>query len=175
MKKIILISSLCVFLASCGSSFNSFYNSHKSDLGTTSFQVPKFMKAIVGSISPEINQAIGNISDFKFIKFENINAFKRQSLINEMNGVTKQKYIDVFRKNEVDRTQIISVREKGTEITDVIIFKSTVDVTSAYYLQGHFDANKIRKMANDGGVDSFTKGLLKSYNQNDTPSSNTEN
>ena len=67
MKKIILISSLCVFLASCGSSFNSFYNSHKSDLGTTSFQVPKFMKAIVGSISPEINQAIGNISDFKLL------------------------------------------------------------------------------------------------------------
>ena len=70
MKKIILISSLCVFLASCGSSFNSFYNSHKSDLGTTSFQVPKFMKAIVGSISPEINQAIGNISDTRHTRAE---------------------------------------------------------------------------------------------------------
>jgi len=56
------------------------------------------MKAIVGSNSLDINQAIGNFLDFKFIKFESINSLKRQSLIKEMNVVTKQKYVDVLER-----------------------------------------------------------------------------
>jgi len=64
------------------------------------------MKAIVGSVSLEINQAIGNFLDFKSIKFENINSLKRQSLIKEMNVVTKQKYVDFFRKIEENITKI---------------------------------------------------------------------
>ena len=175
MKKTIICLILCFLMLSCGSSFKSFYNNHKSDLGATSFQVPKFMKAIVGSISPEINQAIGNISDFKFIKFENINSFKRQTLIDEMSAVTKHHYVDVFRKNEVDRTQIISVKEKDVVVTDVIIFNSTEQVTTAYYLQGHFDAGKIRSLANEEGIDSFTEGLMKSYGNNKGASTNQEN
>ncbi len=133
------------------------------------------MKAVVGSISPEINQAIGNISDFKFIKFENANSFKRQTLINEMNAVTKHKYVDVFRKNEADRTQVISVKEKDIVVTDVIIFSSTEKVTTAYYLQGHFDAGKIRSLANEDGIDTFTNTLIKSYDSNKGTSTNQEN
>ena len=56
------------------------------------------MKAIVGSVSLEINQPIGDFLDFKSIKFENINSLKRQSLIKEMNVVTKQKYVDVLER-----------------------------------------------------------------------------
>ena len=141
----------------------------------TSFHVPKFMKAVVGNISPEINKAIGNISDFKFIKFENINNVKRQGLISEMNAVTKYKYVDVFRKNEKNRTQIISVKEKGVVATDVIIFNSTQEITAAYYLQGHFDANKIKSLANENNIDDFTNGLLKFYGNNSGSSINQEN
>lgn len=144
-------------------------------MGATSFQVPKFMKTIVGSISPEINQAIGNISDFKYIKIENMNNLKRQSLIDEMNAITKQRYVDIFRKNEVDRTQIVSVKEKGVVVTDIIIFNSTADVSTAYYLQGHFDASKIRSLANEDGVDSLTNGLLKSYDSHTNTQINQEN
>jgi hypothetical protein len=132
-------------------------------MGATAFQVPKFMKAIVGSVSPEINQAIGNISDFKYIKFDDISSLKRQSLIDEMNVVTKHNYIDIFRKNKVERTQIVSIKEKGVIVTDIIIFSSTEKVTSAYYLKGHFDANKIRSLASEDGVDSFTNDIFKSY------------
>lgn len=166
MKKVLLILFLGVLISGCGSSFKSFYNSHKSDIGATSFQVPNFMKALVGGISPEINQAIGNISDFKYITFENINDLKRQNLINEMNAVTKQKYVDVYRKHEDDRTQMVSVKEKGVVVTDIIIFNSTKEVTSAYYLQGHFDAGKVQSLIKEEGVDNLTKGLVKTYSDN---------
>ena len=56
-----------------------------------------------------------------------------------------------------------SVKEKGVIVTDIIIFSSNKKVTSAYYLQGHFDANKIKSLANEDSVDSFTNDLFKSY------------
>lgn len=166
MKKILLISGLFIFLVSCRSSFNSFYNNHKTDIGATSFQVPKLMKPLIGSISHEVGQAIGHISDFKFIKFENIDDLKRQALINEMNAVTKRKYVDVFRKNKIENTQIIAVKEKGTAVTDIVIFNSNEKVTITFYLKGLFDAAKIRRLAEEKGFDSLTNSLLQSYSQN---------
>lgn len=174
MKKIFLTISVFFLLFSCGSSFKGFYNSHKEDIGVTSFQVPNFMKALVGNISPEMNQAIGNISDFKFIKFESINSFKRQSLIMEMNDVTKNGYTDVFRKNEIDNTRIISVREAGAVVTDVIFFNSNDNLTTAYYLQGHFDPVKIRSFADEDKFNGFTNNLLQSYQTNINPSINSK-
>ena len=52
MKKYSL-ALICLLMLNCGSSFQSFYNNHKNDIGATSFQVPNFMKAVLGSISPE--------------------------------------------------------------------------------------------------------------------------
>ncbi|MDB0041025.1 DUF4252 domain-containing protein, partial [Algibacter sp.] len=89
MKKIVLLISLGFLLVSCGSSFQSFYDTHKADKGTTLFQVPNFMKAVLSNISPEVKHAIGNISDFKYIKFEKVDTLRRQNLIAEMSAVTK--------------------------------------------------------------------------------------
>ncbi len=175
MKKIILVLSICFLLVSCGSSFQSFYNDHKADLGTTSFQVPNFMKAILSNISSEVKHGIGNISDFKYIKFEGVSAIKRQRLIEEMNNVTNSGYTDIFRKNEIDNTRIISVREAGIVVTDAIIFISSGTEISAYYLQGHFDPDKIKSFSDEDTFNSFSTDLLKNYNTNINPSFNPEN
>jgi hypothetical protein len=124
MKKIVLVISLGFLLVSCGSSFQSFYDNHKADMGATSFQVPNFMKAVLSNISPEVKHAIGNISDFKYIKFEKVDALRRQNLIAEMSAVTKSGFTDIFRKNEAYNTRIISIRELGAVVTDAIIFNS---------------------------------------------------
>ncbi|SFZ92213.1 protein of unknown function [Flaviramulus basaltis] len=175
MKNIFITLILCFSLLSCGSSFQGFYNNHKADMGATSFQVPNFMKAVLSNISPEVKSAIGNISDFKFIKFDNLNTFKRQSLIAEMNAVTNSGYTDVFRKNEVDNTRIISVREFGVVVTDAIIFNSNETETTAYYLQGNFDPEKIRSFADEDTFNTFSNSLLQSYQSNINPSFNPEN
>ena len=56
MKKILFFFSLISLYVSCGSnkSFQSFYNNHKNDIGVTAFQVPNFMKTLLGSISTEM-------------------------------------------------------------------------------------------------------------------------
>lgn len=172
MKRIIIGLSLSFFLISCGSSFQSFYNDHKADLGVTSFQVPNFMKALLSNISPEVKHAIGNISDFKYIKFKNISELKRQSLISEMNAVTNNGLTDVFRKNEIANTRIISVAEIGAVVTDVIIFNSTENETTAYYLQGNFDPDKIKSFADEDTFNAFSSDLIQNYQTNLNPSFN---
>ncbi|WP_298550818.1 DUF4252 domain-containing protein [uncultured Algibacter sp.] len=175
MKRIIISFSVCFLLVSCGSSFQSFYNNHKADIGTTSFQVPNFMKALLGNISPEVKNAIGNISDFKYIKFENIDTLKRQNLIAEMSAVTNSGFKDVFRKNELDNTRIISVVEFGVVVTDVIIFNSTKTETTAYYLQGNFDPEKIKSFSDEETFNTFSTNLMQAYQTNINPSFNPEN
>ncbi|MGB5417443.1 DUF4252 domain-containing protein [Algibacter sp.] len=172
MKKIILVLGLSVLLVSCGSSFQSFYNNHKADMGTTSFQVPNFMKAVLGNISPEVKNAIGNISDFKYIKFQNVDALKRQSLISEMSAVTNSGFKDVFRKNELVNTRIISVIEIGPVVTDAIIFNSTESETTAFYLQGNFDPEKIKTFADEDAFNTFSNDLIQNYQMNLNPSFN---
>jgi hypothetical protein len=160
---------------SCGSSFQSFYNNHKADMGATSFQVPNFMKALLSTISPDVKHAIGNISDLKYIKFENINNFKRQRLIEEINAVTNNGFTDVFRKNDLANTRIISVGEVGVVVTDVIVFNSTETATTAYYLQGNFEPDKIKSFANEETFNTFSSDLLQMYQSNLNPSFNPKN
>ncbi|MFV9550465.1 DUF4252 domain-containing protein [Algibacter sp. PT7-4] len=175
MKKIIFALSIGFMLFSCGTNFQSFYNNHKADVGTTSFQVPNFMKAVLSNISPEVKNAVGNITDFKYIKFQNINALKRNNLITEMNAVTHSGYTDVFRKNELEHTRIISVKELGAIVTDAIIFNSTETETTAYYLQGHFNPEKIKSFANEDAFNTFSNNLMQSYQTNLNPSFNPSN
>ncbi|MGC6430891.1 MAG: DUF4252 domain-containing protein [Jejuia sp.] len=166
MKKSLLVICISLLLISCGSSFQGFYDQHKTDIGATSFQVPSFMKAVLSSISPEIKHSIGNISDFKFIKIENTSNLKRETLITEINDVAKNGYLDVFRKNDPDNTRIISVREAGVVVTDVIIFNSSATETTAYYLQGNFDPEKIKTFADKSTFDTFTEDLIQQYGAN---------
>jgi len=175
MKKMIIPLLACLLLAGCGSSFQGFYNQHKNDMGVTSFQVPNFMKAVLGSISPEVSNVIGNITNLKYIKFENVSEAKRMSLINELNAVTNYGYTDMFRKNEVQATRIISVKELGVVLTDVILFNSNNTQTTAFYLEGKFDPDKIKTLSDPEKFESITGQLLNAYQTNLNPSFNPNN
>ncbi|MFI1743539.1 DUF4252 domain-containing protein [Thalassobellus sediminis] len=169
MKNVFLAISVCFLIVSCSSSFQGFYNNHKADMGTTSFQVPNFFKAVLSNISPEVKSAIGNITDFKFIKFETINDLKRQTLIKEMNDVTNSGYTDVFRKNELNQTRIISFKEVGAIVTDAIIFNSTETETTAYYFQGNLNPDKIKSFEDESIFNTFSNNLMQSYKTNVNP------
>ncbi|WP_452221131.1 DUF4252 domain-containing protein [Lacinutrix salivirga] len=166
MKKSVFIVLVSFLLFSCGSSFNSFYNTHKTDIGTTAFQVPQFMRAVLSSLSPEAKTIVSGITDFKYIKFENMQSFKRSLLINEMNAITKSGYTDVFRKNEVDNTRIISVKEKGIVVTNAIIFNSNQKETTAYYLEGRFNPAQIKAFEDEEVFNSFSNQLIDAYQIN---------
>lgn len=170
MKKLPYIALLMLSLSCASSSFQRFFNDHKTDMGTTSFQVPNFMRVLMSAMSPEAKKVVDNISDFKYIQFSDITEMRRQTLISEMNAVTNRPYKDMFRKNEVDNIQLISVRESGATVTDVIIFYSNKKNTQAFYLKGLFDPNQLKTFSDRDQFSSFTDELIKAYQNQLGPS-----
>ncbi|APZ46482.1 hypothetical protein BW723_09315 [Polaribacter reichenbachii] len=165
MKKIILIFSFLVLTISCGSSksFQSFFNDHKRDFGVTAFQVPNFMMSLVQNISPELNNLFGNVSDFKFITFDAISREKQNLLISEMNLVTNNNFTDVLRKNTIEQTKIVSVKEDGNVVTQAIIFNSTLAKTSVFYLKGRFNPNRIKELSETNQFENLSSKLIQNY------------
>lgn len=180
MKKILILLIATICLISCSSvSFQNFYNNHKTDLGATSFQVPNFMKAMLSSVSLDTKSVIGNLVDLKYIQLSHLNDAKRASIIAEMNAVTSSGFSDMFRKNEIDNTRIISVKEEGLILTDIIFFNSKAKQTTAFYLKGQFNPEKIKNLSDVKNFDAFSQDLLQSYKANSsgamTPSFNPNN
>lgn len=173
MKKIFLTTVVCAILFSCGSSrsFQSFYDNHKTDLGVTAFQVPNFMKAILANISPKQNM-FNNLTDFKFITFNNTTPTYQKNLITEMNVVANSKYTDMFRKNTLENTKIISVKELGNIVTEAVVFDSKPAKTTVFYIKGQFDPDKIKAFSDDSAFDEFSKKLQQEYQMNINPSLN---
>lgn len=164
MKKIILLTILTLFI-SCGSnkSFQSFFNEHKNDVGVTAFQVPNFMKALLSTISPDMNGIFNNIQDLKFITFNEISKEKQTQLIQSINAVTNSNYTDILRQNSIDKTKILSVIEDGDVVKKAIIFNSTLSKTSVFYLKGSFDPNKLKSLSETNQFDDLSNKLLQHY------------
>jgi hypothetical protein len=177
MKKISTILLLLLISTSCGSgkSFQSFFNNHKRDLGVTAFQVPNFMRSFLSNISPEINNLFGNVKDLKFITFTDINKDKQAQLIEEINSVTVDTFTDVMRSNTLEKTKIISVKEKGDVVTQAIIFNSTLAKTTIFYLKGQFDPNRIKELSETGQFEKLSNGLIQNYQTPIVPSFNPNN
>lgn len=173
MKSKLICSIIALFIASCAStkSFQNFFNEHKSDQGVTAFQVPNFMKAILSNISPEQNM-FDNLSDFKFITFNNSTPKYQKGLIDEMNVVASNKFTDMYRKNTVENTKIISVREFGNIVTEAIVFDSKPAKTTVFYLKGKFDPEKIKRFSDENTFNKFSESLEQEYQMNLNPSLN---
>ena len=170
MKYYKLLVILVIILFSCGSSksFQSFFDAHKSDIGVTAFQVPNFMKTLLSNISPKQNM-FDNLTDFKFITFNNTSLQNQKNLINEMNVVASSKFTDMYRKNTVENTKIISVKELGNVVTEAIVFDSKINKTTVFYIKGQFDPEKIKAFSDDSTFEDFTKKLQNEYQMNLNP------
>lgn len=177
MRKFILLF-VVVLLVSCSStrSFQSFFDEHKNDVGVTAFQVPNFMKSLLGSISPGMGGVLKNVQDLKFITFKEISKEKKASLIEQMNAVTSGKYKDVLRKNTLDKTKILSVIEDGDKVSEAIIFNTTLEKSSVFFLKGSFDPATLKKISETEQFDDLSGKLLQgNFLQNNTPGFNPNN
>lgn len=166
MRNFIIATLLALNFYSCGTSFDQFFNSHKTDMGTTSFEMPNFFRGVLITLAPETKTIIDHISDFQYIKFDDVNVVKRQILAKEMNEITSSGYTDMYRKNEINQVRILSVKEKGYKVTDFIIFNSTNKETTAFYLKGNFDPTQIKLLADETRYSEFTEQLIQAYQNN---------
>lgn len=143
-------------LTACSSSqsFNQFYNNHKNDDHVTSFQVPGYLRSLLRNASPELNNLFKNVKDFKSITFTQTTPQQSDEIIKEINYITRNN-TDVVRKNEENERSLVSVKEKGDVIKEVILYRKNGSKHHILFLKGNFDANRIRQLAEEHEFDNL--------------------
>lgn len=167
MKKFLFLLVI-PFVFGCGSynSIDSFYEAHKNDDQVTAFRVPQFMFSLVGEISPEMKTLVGNTRDLRYMQFPSVKESQTQFLNNQMNNFSTGSFIEVFRKNDELKRNVVSIREKRDVVKEILIYKNDNVTGSFLYFNGNFDPLKVRELAKNQEFETFTQGLLPQMNLN---------
>jgi len=165
MPKKLMIISLLFFLSACGgyNSIDSFYNNHKNDNQVTAFRVPQFMLTMIGEISPEMKSLIGDTKDLRYMQFPSTTPSKTQMLNQQMNSITGTSFIEVFRKNDDLKRNIVSIREKRNSVKEILIYNNDNQTGSFLYFSGDFDPVKVRQMAQNAEFTKFGNGVIEQF------------
>ena len=165
MKKIILISST-LFVLSCGSynSIDSFYNSHKNDANVTAIRVPQYILSLIRNSSPEMTSFLANVRDIRFIQISPSTDIQRNQISSQINNLSSNKFVEVFRKNDADIRTLISVRERKDVVKEILISKNGPKNNSVFYLNGSFSPEKVRQYAQSDQLEKLTSNVLQQFN-----------
>ncbi|QLG43802.1 DUF4252 domain-containing protein [Costertonia aggregata] len=161
MKRMLVI--LCMMLIASCSSYNSvdtFYNAHKNDNKVTAVRVPQFMLTMISGISPEMKAIVGNTKDLRYMQFPSTTPSRTQFLNEQMNGITGNSFIEVFRKNDRLKRNVVSIREKRNTVKEILIYNNNNVSGSFLYFNGNFDPVKVREMAKNEQFRTLGDGLI---------------
>ncbi len=175
LKRTFLILTLFL-ITSCGSynSIDTFYNAHKNDDQVTAVRAPRFMLSLISNISPEMQALIGNTKDLRYMQFPSTTPARSEFLNNQMNGITGNSFIEVYRKNDALKRNVISIREKKNTVKEILIYNNDAVKGSFLYFNGNFDPVKVRAMAQNEEFQKLGNGLIHQFNMG-TPGINKEN
>ena len=173
IKRTLFICSF-VLLASCDTynSIDSFYNAHKEDDQVTAIRVPRFMLSLLSNVSPEMQSLIGNTKDLRYMQFPSATAERTRFLNQQMNGITGSSFIEVYRKNNELKRNVVSIREKRDAVKEILIYNNNNLNGSFLYFNGNFDPVKVRQMAKNEEFQKLGDGLISQYNMGVTPGIN---
>ena len=150
---------------SCGSynSIDTFYNAHKNDNQVTAVRVPQFMLTLISGISPEMQSLVGNTRDLRYMRFPSTTPAKTQFLNKQMNGITGNSFIEVYRKNDELKRNVVSIREKRNSVKEILIYNNNNLNGSFLYFNGDFDPVKVREMAKSDQFGKLGEGLIQQF------------
>ncbi len=170
MKLPIVTIVIFLMFASCGSynSIDTFYNAHKNDNQVTAVRVPRFMLGMLGKISPEMKVFIGNTKDLRYMQFPSTTPERTQFLNQQMNGITGNSFIEVFRKNDELKRNVVSIREKKNAVKEILIYNNNGQKGSFLYFNGNFDPEKVRQLAKDDGFKTLGDGIINQFSGDST-------
>ena len=165
MKKILTILGLFLVFG-CGSynSIDNFYEAHKNDYQVTAIRIPQFMLSLVSEISPEMKSLVGNTKDLRYMQFPSNTKSQTQFLNNQMNNFASSSFIEVFRKNDELKRNVVSIREKRDVVKEILIYNNNNTTGSFLYFNGNFDPIKVRDLAKKNEFDNFSNALLPQMN-----------
>lgn len=161
-----LILFFFFILTGCGSynSIDSFYEAHKNDNQVTAVRVPQFMFSLVSQLSPEMSSLVGNTRDLRYMKFPSTTTAQTNFLNNQMNSFGSGAFIEVFRKNDETKRNVVSIREKRDVVKEILIYNNDNIFGSFLYFNGNFDPNQVRKLAENNDFQELTNTLVPQLN-----------
>lgn len=166
MVRIVGITIVFFFLTSCGSynSIDTFYNAHKNDNQVTAVRVPQFMLTLISGISPEMKSLVGNTKDLRYMRFPSATPSRTDYLNQQMNGITGSSFIEVYRKNDNLKRNVVSIREKRNTVKEILIYNNDNQSGSFLYFNGNFDPVKVREMAQNEEFGDLGIDLMNQFN-----------
>ncbi|RMB62728.1 DUF4252 domain-containing protein [Dokdonia sinensis] len=164
-KSIFFLLSL-VLLTSCGSqnAIDSFYNAHKNDDQVQAIRVPRFMLTLLSSISPEVQSLIGNTKDLRYMQFPSTTMERTKALNNEMATMTGNSFIEVYRNNDNAKRNVVSIREKGNTVKEILIYNNDASKGSFLYFKGNFDPVRVREMVKNKDFEKLDDVIINQFN-----------
>jgi len=154
-----------IIAASCSSynSIDNFYNAHKNDDKVMAIRVPRVMLSLVSGISPEMNTLVGNTKDLRYMQFPSATPARTRFLNTQMNNITGSSFIEVFRKNDELKRNVVSIREKRNSVKEILIYNNNNINGSFLYFNGDFDPIKVREMARNNQFEKLSGGLIQQF------------
>ncbi|AYN67930.1 DUF4252 domain-containing protein [Euzebyella marina] len=170
-KKFLFIGSL-VLLSACSTynSIDTFYNAHKEDDQVTAIRVPRFMLSMISNLSPEMKALVSSTKDLRYMQFPSPTPDRTQFLNQQMNGITGNSFIEVYRKNDNLKRNIVSIREKRDAVKEILIYNNNNVSGSFLYFNGNFDPVKVRQMAQNEEFQKLGEGLINQYQSSNSTS-----
>lgn len=156
---------LCLLLFSCSSNkaVDNFYQEHKEDPKVLAVRVPQFMISYLSGLSPETRKLIGRTRDIRYMRLPSASADKTRSLNETMNQFTAGNYIEVFRKNDELKRNVVAVREQGKTVREIIVYYNDQQSGTFLYLDGVFNPDLVRAMAREGGFEKMATALVQEF------------
>lgn len=159
------LSLAILLLLSCSSSnsIDRFYEMHKNDNQVLAVRVPQSMLSLLGGISPELRNIIGNTRDIRFMRFSGLSTPKIQSLSNQMNDISSSSFIEIYRKNQDEKRNVVSIREKRNLVKEILIFNHDDFNANLLYFNGDFDPAKVRDLAENEQFNEMSETLFSQF------------
>lgn len=172
LKKIAPIAIVLLITACSGyNAIGGFYEKHKNDNQVIAVRVPQFMFSLVSETSPEMKSVVGNIRDLRYMQFPSATEAQSRFLNNQMKTFTSNAFMEVFRRNDASKRNVVALREKRNVVKEILIYNNNNLNGSFLYFSGNFDPVSVRKLAKNNEFQKFTDGLLPQFNLQ-TPSIN---
>ena len=168
--RLLLISVALSTMMAC-SSYNSmdrFYNEHKDDNEVMAIRVPQLMINLLAGISPEMQAILGNTRDMRYMRFSGLDTKRTRILNTQMNSMTTRSFIEVYRKNENLKRNIISIREKRNTVKEIIVYNNDNINASFLYFNGNFDPAQVRSLAKNDEFKEVSENLFGKFNAQNT-------
>ncbi|NNF19225.1 MAG: DUF4252 domain-containing protein [Flavobacteriaceae bacterium] len=158
----LFLAFIAVLAVGCSGSrgIDSFYKSHKNDPEVMAVRVPEVMLSFLRTASPEMREFIGNAQDIRYMKLPLPGEVEKNEINDWVDNLEDGSFIEIYRRNDPQGKNVVSIRENGRSVKEVVVYTSDMNTGSILYFSGDFAPAKIREMAKTSGFDKFATSLL---------------